>query len=176
MPVRTYRLSTGKAEDVECYVPGGFHPILLGDILKDGRYRIVHKLGFGSFSTVWLARDNFDVKFVCLKISKADAPQSSDEIKILRYLAAQGKQHPGSEFVMNMSDEFIIEGPNGSHQCLVTQAAGRRFFQPANVTYKNLGPARLLLSQLFQGVDYLHSCSVGHGGNCFYLFLLGELG
>jgi len=46
------------AEDLSRYGPGGYHPIRLNDILDDGRYEILHKLGFGSFSTVWLARDN----------------------------------------------------------------------------------------------------------------------
>jgi serine/threonine-protein kinase SRPK3 len=40
------------------YRPGGFHPITLGDIVKDGRYKIYHKLGYGGFSTVWLTRDH----------------------------------------------------------------------------------------------------------------------
>ena len=46
------------AEALEQYCPGGYHPIHLNDILKDGQYEILHKLGFGSFATVWLARDN----------------------------------------------------------------------------------------------------------------------
>ena len=46
------------AEGLEKYCPGGYHPIHLNDHLKDGQYEILHKLGFGSFSTVWLARDN----------------------------------------------------------------------------------------------------------------------
>ncbi len=46
------------AEQLTDYCPGGYHPIHLNDTLHDGRYEIVHKLGFGSFSTVWLARDN----------------------------------------------------------------------------------------------------------------------
>ena len=39
------------------YRPGGFHPVCLGDTFKEGRYTIHHKLGWGGFSTVWLARD-----------------------------------------------------------------------------------------------------------------------
>jgi len=39
------------------YRPGGFHPVKLGDTFKDGRYKVYHKLGWGGFSTVWLARD-----------------------------------------------------------------------------------------------------------------------
>lgn len=52
------------------YKRGGLHPVLLGDILKhvsgsnfesDSEqhpgYRVVMKLGYGAFATVWLARD-----------------------------------------------------------------------------------------------------------------------
>jgi hypothetical protein len=39
------------------YRPGEYHPVVLGDTLKDGRYKIYHKLGHGSFSTVWVVRD-----------------------------------------------------------------------------------------------------------------------
>jgi hypothetical protein len=39
------------------YRPGGFHPVSLSDTFNDGRYKIFHKLGWGGFSTVWLAKD-----------------------------------------------------------------------------------------------------------------------
>lgn len=39
------------------YTKGGYHPITLGDFLDNGRYKILHKLGWGGYSTVWAARD-----------------------------------------------------------------------------------------------------------------------
>ena len=39
------------------YGPGGFHPVVLGDTQGQNRYEIRRKVGFGGFSTVWLARD-----------------------------------------------------------------------------------------------------------------------
>ena len=44
-------------EDVFKYQKGGYRPVHLGDTLQNDRYRIEHKLGFGRFSTVWLAED-----------------------------------------------------------------------------------------------------------------------
>lgn len=42
-------------EWAEEYRPGGFHPVNLGDTFRDGKYKILRKLGDGSYSTVWLA-------------------------------------------------------------------------------------------------------------------------
>lgn len=46
------------AEDLGKYCPGGYHPVRLNDSLYNGRYEILHKLGFGASSTVWLAQDS----------------------------------------------------------------------------------------------------------------------
>ena len=43
-------------EPLHRYRPGGYHPIHIGDTL-DGRYTVLHKLGWGSFSTVWAVLD-----------------------------------------------------------------------------------------------------------------------
>ena len=44
-------------EWVEDYRPGGYHPVVPGDFFNNGQYKIIWKLGEGSYSTVWLARD-----------------------------------------------------------------------------------------------------------------------
>ena len=45
------------AEPLEMYRKGGYHPTHLGDTFKDGRYKVIHKLGWGGYATIWLARD-----------------------------------------------------------------------------------------------------------------------
>ena len=45
------------AEPLKRYKKGGYHPTHLGDRFKDGRYQILHKLGWGAYATVWLAKD-----------------------------------------------------------------------------------------------------------------------
>lgn len=51
-------------ESLSKYQPGGYHPVSLGDTFKDERYEIHHKLGWGGFSTVWLANDKESVYIV----------------------------------------------------------------------------------------------------------------
>jgi serine/threonine-protein kinase SRPK3 len=38
------------------YTTGSFHPVFIGDIYNE-RYKIIRKLGWGSYATVWLADD-----------------------------------------------------------------------------------------------------------------------
>lgn len=56
VPSQTYRCDVD-AEPLRRYKPGGYHPVTLGDVLHDGRYRILHKLGWGGYSTTWAAKD-----------------------------------------------------------------------------------------------------------------------
>lgn len=48
--------SDEEQEDPAQYCRGGYHPVIIGDIF-DNRFRVVRKLGWGHFSTVWLCRD-----------------------------------------------------------------------------------------------------------------------
>jgi hypothetical protein len=45
------------AEPLHRYKPGGYHPLVLGEVLNNGRYKIIHKLGWGGYSTTWAAKD-----------------------------------------------------------------------------------------------------------------------
>lgn len=48
--------SDEEQEDDTQYCRGGYHPVVIGDVF-DNRYRVVRKLGWGHFSTVWLCRE-----------------------------------------------------------------------------------------------------------------------
>jgi serine/threonine protein kinase len=48
---------TSEDEGTEHYRRGGYHPVQIGDSFNNARYLIHSKLGWGHFSTVWLASD-----------------------------------------------------------------------------------------------------------------------
>jgi serine/threonine-protein kinase SRPK3 len=53
-------LGTNETKDIEegrdAYRPGGFHPVYVGDVYNE-RYKVLNKLGYGAYSTVWLVQD-----------------------------------------------------------------------------------------------------------------------
>lgn len=56
MATQTYRCDVD-AEPLYRYRPGGYHPMALGHVLHNGRYKILHKMGWGGYSTTWAAKD-----------------------------------------------------------------------------------------------------------------------
>ena len=106
-------------EDLDQYRAGGYHPTLIDDSFQEGRYTLVHKLGQGGYSTIWLARDHQQHRYVSLKIKVSDALPPSGESQIMRLLGDHDAKEKGRRFVPKLLDEFSIAGPNGNHSCLV---------------------------------------------------------
>ena len=86
-------------EKVEGYSAGGYHPVQLGDEYCQGRYRILNKLGYDSFSTVWLARNSIAHQYVSLKINAAKASKQNSEWCVLDELHRKCLEHPGRRFI-----------------------------------------------------------------------------
>ncbi|KAK9243571.1 kinase-like domain-containing protein [Lipomyces tetrasporus] len=162
--------SLDNVEQIENYRNGGFHPVSIGDSFSRGRYRVLHKLGFGGFSTVWLARDEHSHLLVSLKIIIAEASNTYDELRILQYLKESEVYHPACDYILSVVDHFTIEGPNGLHTCLVSPFAGPSLAQITYTPDQPAGSRRLrgALAQKFARqvtltVGYLHSRVVAHG-------------
>lgn len=151
-------------ESVEQYKPGGYCPVDVADEIHNSRYRVIYKLGFGSFSTVWLAEDRHDNRLVALKFLRADTARDTAECQILQHLRAS---HPGHPFVVDLLDQFTVESENGSHLCLVSEVLGPSI---GSVMYESSdnslpwGICRTVAAQCVRGLAHLHSCGVIHGG------------
>ncbi|KAK1673308.1 hypothetical protein BDP55DRAFT_730754 [Colletotrichum godetiae] len=109
-------------EPYMAYKDGMFHPVKLGDQLGDGKYTIVNQLGNGSFSTVWLAHNAKTGKKVAVKICvpKSKSIPAGNETRISKLLQ-EDSAHPGYRVIGCYDDVFLHHGPNGTHECLVSE-------------------------------------------------------
>ncbi|KAK7061247.1 kinase-like domain-containing protein [Favolaschia claudopus] len=162
-------------ELVNNYRPGGFHPVELSDTFNKGRYIVLHKLGYGTYSTVWLAKDCVSGKNVSLKILAAHASQWSgnntseeEELKVLsRLQSEEDSEEEGRQYVMQLLDHFVHTGPNGLHRCIVTELLGPSLASDIEDLYptERFPPsiARALIRQIAYGVRFLHRKGIVHG-------------
>ncbi|GCB20743.1 serine/threonine-protein kinase spk-1 [Aspergillus awamori] len=151
-------------ETLEEYVPGGYHPIMVGDMLHN-RYYIVDKLGSGGYSTVWLAHDTVIKRYVALKVNTADAlPREATALRFLSTpRSSTSLPHQGPDLVPILLDQFEVQGPNGTHACYTTAPAQCNLRE---ISFSRLFPlevARALCYGLTQAVVYTHSQGYVHG-------------
>ncbi|UPK91219.1 hypothetical protein LCI18_002154 [Fusarium solani-melongenae] len=158
MPAQTYKCDID-AEPLHRYQPGGYHPLGLGDVLKDGQYKILYKLGWGSYSTI-------EDQYVAIKVSVSDRGYTR-EPEILRAISALPRRHPGWSNLSHMLDHFTVVGPNGTHDCLALGLVGPSV---ADVVASHCRDERLpaklakvFANQALQGLDFLASHDIGHG-------------
>ncbi|KAJ9466325.1 Serine/threonine-protein kinase SRPK [Diplonema papillatum] len=159
--------ATDDQEDESDYCVGGYHRVELGDVYND-KYKILHKLGWGQFSTVWLAEHVTSQATVALKISKSsvDFMQASlDEIAVfdeLNRCVEESSGLPSGRYaaqVVQMLDHFQLEGPHGTHLVMVFNVCGPNLLKlvsnrgfrglPANVV-------RAIAKRTLQGLSFLH--------------------
>lgn len=157
-----------ESESLERYRPGGYHPVNINDTFKSGRYRVLHKLGWGGYSTVWLAYDSILFRLAALKVVVAEISKKSNEARILQYLISIPAQYEGQRHLRKLTDYFFHDGPNGRHQCLVFSVDAVSV--PALVAQYGSDarlPGRLaweLSKQVTLALDCLHSYGIAHGG------------
>lgn len=156
-------------ESVEDYCKGGYHPVAIGETFKDGRYTIVRKLGWGHFSTVWLARDSSTNCHVALKVVRSAAHYTEtalDEIKLLERIATANPDHPGRAHVVSLLDSFEHVGPNGTHICMVFEVLGENLLGLIRRFHHQGVPLSLvkqITKQVLLGLDYMHrECGIIH--------------
>ncbi|KAG6165115.1 hypothetical protein E4U51_004603 [Claviceps purpurea] len=155
-------------ETLPNYATSQYYPVTIGEIFR-ARYQVVGKLGFGTTSTVWLARDLSERRHVALKlyIGSGSMVRSLDnEINAYKRIENSSIKHPGRSAVRALLDSFHVDGPHGSHQCLVHPPLWDSVFG-----FRHRNPMRrfpgqimaLVLERLFQALDLLHQeCHIAH--------------
>lgn len=171
-----------ECEKAQKYCRGGLLPIHLSDKFKKGRYMVIHKLGFGVYSTVWLAKDFKTGNLVSLKVLAMDAQKwagnmSGGDIAIAALLLAESDvgSDEGKECVVRIIDQFEHLAENGVHHCIVMEVLGPNLQIALDQHYDDfhlpLDIARRFIKQICYGLRYLHRKGIVHGGA---LFLLGD--
>lgn len=189
-------IDTNQEENVEDYKVGGYHPVSIGDVYfsKTTKYTIIRKLGWGHFSTVWLAKSNDNyvaIKFVKSNSNYSEAakdevdilnslknPLASDYLKNYRDYFKQESSFDGSKNILNLLDNFEVNGPNGLHVCMVFELLGEnilnllyKFKQKRLSLPKTIKPVtsgipihivKPIVKQMLSGLDYMHHCGIIH--------------
>lgn len=160
---------SSESEDEEDYRVGGYHPVEIGDTFNEGRYRVLQKLGWGHFSTVWLCYDSVGNRHCAVKVQKSDphyAEAARDEIKLLNALHSNHSKMNSSEQVVELLDYFEHHGPNGLHVCLAFEVLSKSLlslvkrFNYRGVPVKFI---KLISRQILQGLVYSHEdCKIIH--------------
>lgn len=129
-------------ETIPCYDAKSFYPVHPGLFLND-RYEILIKLGWGRYSTVWLAKDLKRYvwfapdwmfllrwlyswkwqkeRYVTIKVNttEVDSGKTGHELAVAQKLKTN-PAHAGYPFIRSLLDNFELHKPDGgSHLCLV---------------------------------------------------------
>ncbi|XP_017341892.1 SRSF protein kinase 3 isoform X2 [Ictalurus punctatus] len=155
-------------EDPREYCDGGYHPVRVSDVFNK-RYKVLSKLGWGYFATVWLCVDLRSGRYVAVKILKSGSgftQAGQDELSLLRCASSPSACHPLRGRIVQLLDEFKIAGVNGIHVCLVLELLGPDlrcwqvcFGKPG----LSLTCVRRIITQVLEGLDYLHThCKIIH--------------
>jgi serine/threonine protein kinase len=173
----------GDAEHPSLYSNYRLYPVRINDVYN-GRYQVIRKLGFGSFSTVWLANDlRYSIFYkvingcrenraVALKVLSRDAPRN--ELETFRWIADNTLSFHGTnsetqynECVIGLLDSLGLVSRDGiRYRCLVLEA----MWQDALSFCQGFDPEhRLVLSryislQVLRGLESLQKLGIIHNG------------
>ncbi|KAF4973174.1 hypothetical protein FZEAL_9391 [Fusarium zealandicum] len=157
-------------EEEKCpdYRPKNFYPARTGETLG-GKYELVSKLGWGTGSTVWLARTTSwlpwqNDRYVALKITNntpAVRKAARKELEMSEQIFAATTSHPGRQFIRGAVDSFEVQGPDGTHLCMAMEPLRQPLWmlgqQSGLSSWVQPRTIKTVLPSILQSLDYLHS-------------------
>ncbi|KAL2285961.1 hypothetical protein FJTKL_07219 [Diaporthe vaccinii] len=149
-----------ESEDTLQYFLGYFYPVCIGDLFNQ-RYQVIHKLGRGGFSTVWLAHDLKTLKDVALKVLSSSG--DAKEYETHQYIAQRVQDC--SRLVLCQDQLVLSRMDNGvkyQHTVLVLPLRGPSLFTFHIKTKRPLTCSMSAAKQLLQAVSSLHDAGLVH--------------
>ena len=133
-------------------------------------------LSFCSLSTSLVLTLSRLEQWVSVKITRADRTNQSRELQSLRALAQYSNGNPGFEHIVQLLDDFVHEGPNGYHQCLVFELLGPTVSTMVNDAHhfgERLDTDMIIRisTQVLEAVASMHEAGYAHGGTVTYSLL-----
>ncbi|EFN58325.1 hypothetical protein CHLNCDRAFT_7891, partial [Chlorella variabilis] len=146
---------------------GGYHPVQVGEQFNSGRYTVLHYLGQGHYSTVWMVHDTLTQQQVAMKVVRSAenyTEAARDEVTLLTQI--RDNDPDGANHCVRLLDQFEHTGPHGRHVCEVFEAMGDDLLTLIRA-YEHRGIplhiVRHLTRQTLVALDYLHiKCQIVH--------------
>ena len=173
-------------EDLTDYRPDGYHVAHIGEII-DSKYVLLKKLGWGHFSTVWLAFKLSDKQLYALKMQKSAEKyieSAFEEEEILYQVAQNFKDARWEKFLreyyndqslqanrdhthnLQMFDQFFHHGMHGKHFTMAFEVLGKNLLSLIKkYDYRGipLPIVRRITKQMLLSLDYIHRvCGIIH--------------
>lgn len=152
-------------EPKEDYKRGGYCVVHVGQ--RFGKYKIMKKLGWGTYSTVWQAQSSEQKKNVALKIIKSGRYYRLAAKTELSLLLSIDKKNAKkySEKIIHLIGNFQHRSENGLHICLVFPMFECSLYHLLESYPDGLGElaAKKIVKDIAKGLYFLHySCGYAH--------------
>ncbi len=139
---------------------------LTGDVINN-QYLLLYKIGYGSFSSVWLTYDISDDKFYALKIqTPGDYDEGMKELKIYEMIDKICKNNKNAQSLMTLKNSFILERDEDKYVCMVMELmAGSLYDVIKTEKYNNGLPEeslQMVENQLMSALKSLHNFDIMH--------------
>lgn len=102
--------------------------------------------------------------------------QAESEQAVAAFFNSIQIEHPGINSLRLLRSHFEVQGPHGTHPCLVHTPLGMNLLQLRNVMQNQVLPTPLLQHTLLRvsfGLDLLHQAGVIHTGMFSFLGVIG---
>ncbi|KHN97620.1 Protein kinase-like domain protein [Metarhizium album ARSEF 1941] len=140
--------------------------------MKNGRYQVINKLGWDSWSTTWIAQDFFpddihDHIFVSLKVWTAARSRNLGHVQAMRDLYSS--LHNTTYHVLRMIDVFEEPSHRGVHLCFVMEMYGPTLesiiFEHSGALDSRMNTDVILMvtDELLNAISRIHEAGYGYG-------------